>query len=76
MHLYISYNLLFLFIILFYVILSIQYIFFIFCNFVLFTQFFVVFLPIQKRTREKLVNVLTLCGQEVGLTKNPSVSDA
>ncbi|XP_067842067.1 protein furry homolog isoform X2 [Heptranchias perlo] len=27
----------------------------------------------QKRTREKLVNVLTLCGQEVGLTKNPSV---
>lgn len=29
---------------------------------------------IQKRTREKLVNVLSLCGQEVGLTKNPSVS--
>lgn len=28
----------------------------------------------QKRTREKLVNVLSLCGQEVGLTKNPSVS--
>ncbi|XP_076833459.1 protein furry homolog isoform X6 [Brachyhypopomus gauderio] len=27
----------------------------------------------QKRTREKLVNVLTLCGQQVGLTKNPSV---
>ncbi|XP_067889615.1 protein furry homolog isoform X1 [Heterodontus francisci] len=27
----------------------------------------------QKRTREKLVNVLALCGQEVGLTKNPSV---
>ncbi|XP_046719128.1 LOW QUALITY PROTEIN: protein furry homolog [Silurus meridionalis] len=27
----------------------------------------------QKRTREKLVNVLTLCGQEVGLSKNPSV---
>ncbi|XP_040902564.1 protein furry homolog isoform X3 [Toxotes jaculatrix] len=27
----------------------------------------------QKRTREKLVNVLSLCGQEVGLTKNPSV---
>ncbi|XP_060682111.1 protein furry homolog isoform X1 [Hemiscyllium ocellatum] len=27
----------------------------------------------QKRTREKLVNVLTLCGQDVGLTKNPSV---
>ncbi|KAM9733099.1 protein furry homolog isoform 3-T3 [Menidia menidia] len=27
----------------------------------------------QKRTREKLVNVLYLCGQEVGLTKNPSV---
>ncbi|XP_059502688.1 protein furry homolog isoform X2 [Stegostoma tigrinum] len=27
----------------------------------------------QKRTREKLVNVLTLCGQNVGLTKNPSV---
>ncbi|KAA0702151.1 Protein furry -like protein [Triplophysa tibetana] len=27
----------------------------------------------QKRTRGKLVNVLTLCGQEVGLTKNPSV---
>ncbi|KAG9348473.1 hypothetical protein JZ751_002208 [Albula glossodonta] len=26
----------------------------------------------QKRTREKLVNVLSLCGQEVGLTKNPS----
>lgn len=36
------------------------------------------FLPscshLQKRTREKLVNVLSLCGQEVGLTKNPSVS--
>lgn len=30
--------------------------------------------PLQKRTREKLVNVLSLCGQEVGLTKNPSVS--
>lgn len=28
---------------------------------------------LQKRTREKLVNVLSLCGQEVGLTKNPSV---
>uniref|UniRef100_A0A3P8NM36 Furry homolog b (Drosophila) n=1 Tax=Astatotilapia calliptera TaxID=8154 RepID=A0A3P8NM36_ASTCA len=27
----------------------------------------------QKRTREKLVSVLSLCGQEVGLTKNPSV---
>uniref|UniRef100_A0A669DKZ5 FRY microtubule binding protein n=1 Tax=Oreochromis niloticus TaxID=8128 RepID=A0A669DKZ5_ORENI len=27
----------------------------------------------QKRTREKLVNVLSLLGQEVGLTKNPSV---
>uniref|UniRef100_A0A665VLN6 Furry homolog a (Drosophila) n=1 Tax=Echeneis naucrates TaxID=173247 RepID=A0A665VLN6_ECHNA len=27
----------------------------------------------QKRTREKLVRVLSLCGQEVGLTKNPSV---
>uniref|UniRef100_A0A674A3G1 FRY microtubule binding protein n=1 Tax=Salmo trutta TaxID=8032 RepID=A0A674A3G1_SALTR len=27
----------------------------------------------QKRTREKLVNVLCLCGQGVGLTKNPSV---
>uniref|UniRef100_A0A3Q3KBQ7 Furry homolog a (Drosophila) n=1 Tax=Monopterus albus TaxID=43700 RepID=A0A3Q3KBQ7_MONAL len=27
----------------------------------------------QKRTQEKLVNVLSLCGQEVGLTKNPSV---
>ncbi|XP_056296517.1 protein furry homolog isoform X3 [Pseudoliparis swirei] len=27
----------------------------------------------QKRTREKLVNVLSLCGQEVGLKKNPSV---
>ncbi|XP_069390333.1 protein furry homolog isoform X4 [Paralichthys olivaceus] len=27
----------------------------------------------QKRTREKLVHVLSLCGQEVGLTKNPSV---
>nr|XP_006005371.1 PREDICTED: protein furry homolog isoform X2 [Latimeria chalumnae] len=27
----------------------------------------------QKRTREKLVNVLALCGQDVGLTKNPSV---
>ncbi|XP_067889617.1 protein furry homolog isoform X3 [Heterodontus francisci] len=27
----------------------------------------------EKRTREKLVNVLALCGQEVGLTKNPSV---
>ncbi|XP_043929165.1 protein furry homolog isoform X3 [Protopterus annectens] len=27
----------------------------------------------QKRTREKLVHVLTLCGQEVGLSKNPSV---
>ncbi|KTG44596.1 hypothetical protein cypCar_00004857 [Cyprinus carpio] len=27
----------------------------------------------EKRTREKLVNVLSLCGQEVGLTKNPSV---
>ncbi|XP_072558269.1 protein furry homolog isoform X5 [Paramormyrops kingsleyae] len=26
----------------------------------------------QKRTREKLVNVLSLCGQEVGLSKNPS----
>lgn len=37
----------------------------------------VLILPIflmQKRTREKLVNVLSLCGQEVGLTKNPSVS--
>lgn len=29
--------------------------------------------PLQKRTREKLVNVLSLLGQEVGLTKNPSV---
>lgn len=28
----------------------------------------------QKRTKEKLVHVLTLCGQEVGLSKNPSVS--
>ncbi|XP_057694873.1 protein furry homolog isoform X1 [Corythoichthys intestinalis] len=28
----------------------------------------------QKRTREKLVQVLSLCGQEVGLTKNPSVT--
>ncbi|XP_072557532.1 protein furry homolog isoform X2 [Paramormyrops kingsleyae] len=27
----------------------------------------------QKRTREKLVNVLSLCGQEVGLAKHPSV---
>nr|XP_015197348.1 PREDICTED: protein furry homolog isoform X5 [Lepisosteus oculatus] len=27
----------------------------------------------QKRTREKIVTVLSLCGQEVGLTKNPSV---
>uniref|UniRef100_A0A8D3BRA8 FRY microtubule binding protein n=1 Tax=Scophthalmus maximus TaxID=52904 RepID=A0A8D3BRA8_SCOMX len=27
----------------------------------------------QKRTREKLVDVLSLCGQEVGLRKNPSV---
>ncbi|XP_029458514.1 protein furry homolog [Rhinatrema bivittatum] len=27
----------------------------------------------QKKTREKLVNVLALCGQEVGLSKNPSV---
>uniref|UniRef100_A0A8C9W3I8 FRY microtubule binding protein n=1 Tax=Scleropages formosus TaxID=113540 RepID=A0A8C9W3I8_SCLFO len=27
----------------------------------------------QKRTREKLANVLSLCGQEVGLSKNPSV---
>ncbi|XP_042316523.1 protein furry homolog isoform X1 [Sceloporus undulatus] len=27
----------------------------------------------QKRTKEKLVHVLTLCGQEVGLSKNPSV---
>uniref|UniRef100_A0A8C7U222 Furry homolog a (Drosophila) n=1 Tax=Oncorhynchus mykiss TaxID=8022 RepID=A0A8C7U222_ONCMY len=27
----------------------------------------------QKRTREKLVNVLCLCGQGLGLTKNPSV---
>lgn len=27
----------------------------------------------QKRTRDRLVNVLSLCGQEVGLTKNPSV---
>uniref|UniRef100_A0A665VPD8 Furry homolog a (Drosophila) n=1 Tax=Echeneis naucrates TaxID=173247 RepID=A0A665VPD8_ECHNA len=27
----------------------------------------------SKRTREKLVRVLSLCGQEVGLTKNPSV---
>ncbi|XP_041918938.1 protein furry homolog [Alosa sapidissima] len=27
----------------------------------------------QKRTRDKLVNVLSLCGQEVGFTKNPSV---
>ncbi|XP_046892599.1 protein furry homolog isoform X1 [Hypomesus transpacificus] len=27
----------------------------------------------QKRTREKLVKVLSLCGQEVGLRKNPSV---
>lgn len=32
--------------------------------------------PLQKRTREKLVNVLSLCGQEVGLTKNPSVRRA
>lgn len=31
---------------------------------------------LQKRTREKLVNVLSLCGQEVGLTKNPSVRSA
>uniref|UniRef100_A0A8B9GEC9 FRY microtubule binding protein n=1 Tax=Amazona collaria TaxID=241587 RepID=A0A8B9GEC9_9PSIT len=27
----------------------------------------------QKRTKEKLVHVLSLCGQEVGLSKNPSV---
>nr|XP_042698748.1 protein furry homolog isoform X1 [Chrysemys picta bellii] len=27
----------------------------------------------QKRTKEKLVHVLTLCGQDVGLSKNPSV---
>lgn len=32
------------------------------------------YISLQKRTREKLVNVLSLCGQEVGLTKNPSVS--
>uniref|UniRef100_A0A4W3J6G7 Furry homolog, like n=1 Tax=Callorhinchus milii TaxID=7868 RepID=A0A4W3J6G7_CALMI len=27
----------------------------------------------QRRTREKLMNVLSLCGQDVGLPKNPSV---
>ncbi|XP_074842355.1 protein furry homolog isoform X7 [Carettochelys insculpta] len=27
----------------------------------------------QKRTKEKLIHVLTLCGQDVGLSKNPSV---
>lgn len=32
------------------------------------------FLVFQKRTKEKLVHVLSLCGQEVGLSKNPSVS--
>ena len=33
-----------------------------------------VFSVFQKRTKEKLVHVLSLCGQEVGLSKNPSVS--
>lgn len=33
-----------------------------------------VFFVFQKRTKEKLVHVLSLCGQEVGLSKNPSVS--
>lgn len=28
----------------------------------------------QRRTREKLMNVLSLCGPESGLPKNPSVS--
>lgn len=36
--------------------------------------FFVLFF--QKRTKEKLVHVLSLCGQEVGLSKNPSVSSS
>lgn len=28
----------------------------------------------QRRTREKLMNVLSLCGPDSGLPKNPSVS--
>lgn len=36
--------------------------------------FIFLFLFFQKRTKEKLVHVLSLCGQEVGLSKNPSVS--
>lgn len=40
---------------------------------ILFKMFSFSFALLQKRTREKLVNVLSLCGQEVGLTKNPSV---
>lgn len=38
------------------------------------TCVFILFLFFQKRTKEKLVHVLSLCGQEVGLSKNPSVS--
>lgn len=30
-------------------------------------------LLVQRRTRERLMNVLTLCGPESGIPKNPSV---
>lgn len=35
---------------------------------------FIFALFLQRRTRERLMNVLTLCGPESGIPKNPSVS--
>lgn len=42
-----------------------------FCGKVL-TKIMLVLL-LQRRTRERLMNVLTLCGPESGIPKNPSV---
>lgn len=38
----------------------------------LFTEIMFV-VVLQRRTRERLMNVLTLCGPESGIPKNPSV---
>jgi hypothetical protein len=42
-------------------------------SFIAFAKYFISFL-IQGRVRECLVNLLTTCGQRVGLPKSPSVS--
>lgn len=36
-------------------------------------SFYIYVLLLQRRTRERLMNVLSLCGPESGIPKNPSV---